>query len=249
MATRTIPFTIDKSDDTGLLTTGSPTATVQYGSGAAGSTTVTQRGNGWSVDVDDTQDALVIVTATGATTFGFTVLAGKVVSNADKTGYQLTAAYDAAKTAAPSGEAASALASYDPPTRAEATADKNAVIAALPATPTAAQNATAVRSELATELARIDATVSSRATAADVGGEDPGDTVVTHATLGTDNTALGTVAPEATITASVSGNPTWKRQTVAEADGQWSLRLPPGATYTLRATRTGYRDTTAEVTV
>lgn len=58
--------------------------------------------------------------------------------------------------------AAAALSAYDPPTRAEATADKNAVIAAMPVPPTSAANAGAVRSELGVELARLDANVSSR---------------------------------------------------------------------------------------
>lgn len=84
MATRTIPFTIDKSDGTGILTSGVVTATVQYGSNSESAITVTQRGSGWSVDVDDTQDALVIVTPpTGAAVFGFTVAAIPTATIAD----------------------------------------------------------------------------------------------------------------------------------------------------------------------
>jgi hypothetical protein len=68
--------------------------------------------------------------------------------------------------------ATAALAAYDPPTRAEATADKDAIIAALPtAAPDAATVATAVRSELTTELGLIDVAVSTRATNAGVWAE------------------------------------------------------------------------------
>lgn len=56
--------------------------------------------------------------------------------------------------------AAAALTSYDPPTKGELDAAEAAIIAAVPS---AAANATAVRSELSTELSRVDATVSSRA--------------------------------------------------------------------------------------
>jgi len=73
MATRDIPFGIDKSDGTGPLIGAAATATVQYGTGVAGAVTVTVSGNGYSLPVDDTQDALVFVTAAGATTFPFTV--------------------------------------------------------------------------------------------------------------------------------------------------------------------------------
>lgn len=70
---RTIPFTIDAADGSGIVTTGYPSATIQYGTGTASSTDVAKRGNGWSVEVDETRDALVIVSVEGAATFGFTV--------------------------------------------------------------------------------------------------------------------------------------------------------------------------------
>ncbi len=50
------------------------------------------------------------------------------------------------------------LAAYDAPTKAEL----DSAIASIPAAPSAAANASAVRSELATELARVDTTISSR---------------------------------------------------------------------------------------
>lgn len=56
--------------------------------------------------------------------------------------------------------AAAALVSYDPPTKGELDAAQAAIIAAVPS---AAGNATAVRSELSTELGRLDISVSSRA--------------------------------------------------------------------------------------
>lgn len=94
---RTIPFAILSGDYTSLVVSGAPTATVQYGSGVAASAAVTQRGSGWSVDVDETQDALVIVTLTGAAPCALTVLAARAAVIADKTGYALTPAYDHAK--------------------------------------------------------------------------------------------------------------------------------------------------------
>jgi hypothetical protein len=54
--------------------------------------------------------------------------------------------------------AAAALASYDPPTKAEL----DSAIASIPAAPSSSANASAVRSELATELSRIDTSISSR---------------------------------------------------------------------------------------
>ena len=74
----------------------------------------------------------------------------------------LTGAYDAAKTAA----SATALGNLATANQAEHDATQ-AAIAELPepvAPPTSAANATAVRTELATELARMDAAVSSRST-------------------------------------------------------------------------------------
>jgi hypothetical protein len=54
--------------------------------------------------------------------------------------------------------AAAALTSYDPPTKAEL----DSAIAGIPSAPSASTNATAVRTELATELARIDVATSTR---------------------------------------------------------------------------------------
>lgn len=53
---------------------------------------------------------------------------------------------------------AAAIAAYDPPTKAEL----DAGIAGIPAAPSASTNAAAVRTEIATELARIDVAVSTR---------------------------------------------------------------------------------------
>src|SRR5690606_26779725 len=70
----------------------------------------------------------------------------EIETNHDKTGYALTSDYDAAKTAAQAGDemaltsgalaavnaaADQALADYDPPTRAEATADKDEILGAV----------------------------------------------------------------------------------------------------------------------
>lgn len=84
------------------------------------------------------------------------------------TGTTLDAAIAALPTDADvQAAAAAALTAYDPQTRAEATTDKEAVIAALPsAAPLAADNADAVRTELATELAHLDADVSDAVSAA-----------------------------------------------------------------------------------
>jgi hypothetical protein len=65
MATRTIPFSVYNTDGTRYTEETPPTATVQYGSAAASSVTATKRGNAWSVDVDDTQDALIMWSGTG----------------------------------------------------------------------------------------------------------------------------------------------------------------------------------------
>lgn len=65
MATRTIPFAVYKTDGTRYTESTPPTTTVQYGTGAATSITATQRGNAWSVAIDDTQDALVLWSGVG----------------------------------------------------------------------------------------------------------------------------------------------------------------------------------------
>lgn len=115
-----------------------------------------------------------------------TLYAGRgVIPAAVGAAMTLTSPYDAAKTAAApganmvatnmvaaapdatavQGAAAAALTAYDPPTRAEATTDKEAVIAVLPAAaPLATANASAVRTNLTTELARIDENVSAAKT-------------------------------------------------------------------------------------
>lgn len=62
-------------------------------------------------------------------------------------------------TAQVQSAAAAAIAAYDPPTRSELTSDKNEIMGAIPS---ASSTASAVRSELNTELQRIDATISSR---------------------------------------------------------------------------------------
>jgi hypothetical protein len=56
--------------------------------------------------------------------------------------------------------AAAALTAYDPPTKAEL----DSAVAGIPTAPSAASNASAVRSELSVELGRMDAAISSRST-------------------------------------------------------------------------------------
>ena len=95
----------------------------------------------------------------------------------------LTGAYDAAKTAASATE----LANLATANQAEHDATQ-AAIAALPepvTPPTAAANATAVRTELATELARIDVATSTRSTltAAETAAAVMGATVESGATV------------------------------------------------------------------
>ena len=74
MGTRTIPFAVFATDGTLYTEATPPDVTVQYGAGSASAATVTQRGSGWSVDVDDTQDALLLISGTGIQDDALTVL-------------------------------------------------------------------------------------------------------------------------------------------------------------------------------
>lgn len=87
---------------------------------------------------------------------------------ADKTGYSLTAAYDAAKTAS-SGTAPTVTAirqemdaNSTKLSNLDVSVSSRLATSGYTAPPAAATNATAVRSELATELGRLDMSVSSR---------------------------------------------------------------------------------------
>lgn len=136
----------------------------------------------------------------------------------DKTGYSLTASYNAAKTAA---QAASlALVKSDTAAILLDTGMDGVVVAAGSKTgysltasydaaktgaPSAAANATAVRSELTTELGRIDATISSRLAAS--GYTAPDNASVTAIKAKTDNLPTDPAdqsAVEAAITAATS---------------------------------------------
>jgi hypothetical protein len=117
------------------------------------------------------------VSAGGATLAeieGSTVLAKESTVATRLAAASYTAPLDSTATQA---AAAAALTAYDAATGAQ--------VAAVPAAPTAAANATAVRSELATELAHMDADVSSRSTyaGADTSGTTTLLTRVTGAVL------------------------------------------------------------------
>lgn len=113
--------------------------------------------------------------------FGFNVTASSVT---DKTGYSLTSAYDAAKTAAQAGEAMTLTAAYDAAKSAASQTSVNTVDTVvdaikaqtdhLPASPASVGDiptAASIRQEMdanSTRLANLDASVSSRATASDI---------------------------------------------------------------------------------
>lgn len=138
---------------------------------------------------------------------------------------------------------------------------------------TALAIASAVRTNLSTELARIDAAISTRlaesgytepdnagiaaaATSAELvaakaeiiaaGGGDIGDGVtITQDTLDTDGEALGRVQPYGVVTVYRAGVAEY--QFDADADGDFSYALPAGSTWTLISRKAGYRDASAEV--
>lgn len=154
--------------------------------GAAGGS-VAEIANGWyewtpaSGDVDALGFLLVHATGAGAdpadarvqvvafNPYDAAALGLSRIDSAVSAAKTLTSAYDAAKTAAPTGEAAAALASYDPPTRAEATVDKDAVIAALPAAPNNAGIAAAAAAAASADARAAD--LQARVPAALVGGK------------------------------------------------------------------------------
>jgi hypothetical protein len=128
--------------------------------------------------------------------------------------------------------------------------------------PTAAENATATRTELATELARIDVATSTRLAAADYtaggGGSGNGDISVDHDYGTADayrvmNSVTGEPVDDALITAfagtATTGTPV--AQTRTGSDGRWiaPLMLDAG-TYTLVISKAGVIETaTATLTV
>ena len=125
-------------------------------------------------------------------------------------------------------EADTALSDYDPPTRTEATSDKAAVIAALPAAaPTVGQ----IRTELATELARIDVAVSTRAESVSSGSGAFAITVNVK-------DALGANLQGATVRMTEGVN-SYVATTDADGDAAFSLDT---ATYTYNITKDGYQD-------
>lgn len=159
------------------------------GSFAAAGGSVAELANGWyewtpgSGDIDTAGFLLVHATGTGADPadarvqvvafdpYDAAALGLSRIDAAVSAAKTLTSAYDAAKTAAQAGEAAAALASYDPPTRAEATADKDAVIAALPAAPDNAGIAVAAGAAASADARAAD--LQARTVAALVGGRVP----------------------------------------------------------------------------
>jgi hypothetical protein len=86
-----------------------------------------------------------------------TVLAKEATVNTRASSAQVTALNNIS-TVQVRAQVDAGLATYDAPTKAEL----DSAIASIPAAPSAAANASAVRSELATELARVDTTISSR---------------------------------------------------------------------------------------
>jgi len=137
----------------------------------------------------------------------------------------LTAAYDAAKSAA-----------------------SQTSVNAIPTTPllaedyTAPDNAGIAAAKAAAEAAQVAAAV----------GYIDGDTLITQASLDTDGAAIGRTTAGATVTAYLAadtGRATPKRQATADEDGDWSLYLTGGSTYTLVFAKSGYSEATAEVTV
>ena len=145
MATRTVPFATYATDGS-RNTTVTPTATVQYGSGSASAATVTQRGNAWSVDVDDTQDALVLWSGTGLASDHLICLRRDLP----------LAPTSADNATAVRAELATELG------RVDAAVSSRLAGSAYTAPPTAIANASAVRTELTTELGRIDVATSTR---------------------------------------------------------------------------------------
>lgn len=84
--------------------------------------------------------------------------------------------------------------------------------------------------------------------------DETSDTEVTHLSTGDDAEVIGITTPGATISAYIGQ--TFFRRSVAEPDGEWSIWLTPGATYTLQFSKDGYYDAedgdsviTREVTV
>jgi hypothetical protein len=109
----------------------------------------------------------------------------------------------------------------------------------------------AAKDDVLTPLAVVDGKVDAAAAAAAVGYID-GDTLITQATLDTGGAAIGRTTAGATVTAYLStdtSRATPKRQGVADEDGDWSLYLTGGSTYTLVFAKSGYSEATAEVTV
>lgn len=139
--------------------------------------------------VADVVTAVWAATTRTLSAFGFSVT---VATNNDKTGYALTSAYDPAKTAAQAGDAmtlttgertavaneveAQIIDETDSEKVLTAITDKIASVNPSLGSLTLAAIATQVRTELTTELTRIDAAISSRSTYA--GGDTSGVTTL-----------------------------------------------------------------------
>lgn len=162
-STALVFFMRDSTDHVTGKTGLSPTVLISKNGGtfATPAGSVAAMGNGFYYVVPNTADTntlgILALTATAAGADQAT-MAFAVVANLESDTYSRLAATPPDATAIQAA-AAAALTAYDPPTRTEATADKDAVIAALPgAAPTTGE----IRTELATELGRIDVAVSSR---------------------------------------------------------------------------------------
>lgn len=157
-----------------------------------------------------------------------------------------------------------ALADYDGPTHAEATADRDAILGAMPAEPDVSGLATEANAAINKD-AILDAILVGGATPEEIdvelsashgpglwGAASDSDIILTQATENTDGDAIGITTANATITAylrSDTNRATPKRRTTAETDGQWSLAVEPAAEYTLVFSADGYLEHVEQVDV
>jgi hypothetical protein len=128
--------------------------------------------------------------------------------------------------------AAAALTAYDPPTRTEATSDKETVIAAMPSVAALATeaNATANRNTVVAAIG---------------GGEVVSGTKFDETSEDTNGDVIGITTPGATIRAYAAADTTLAtafRRTTANANGTWRIYLEPDADYLLAFTKDGYYD-------
>lgn len=169
------------------------------------------------------------------------------VAVSDKTGFALTSAYDAAKTAnatAPDNasigliKAKTDSLTFTTPGKVDATA-------------TVDTTTLATSAQVAAIPSAVNTTLSSAHGAGAWGQTIAGDVEFTQASQDTSGDVIGRTTAGAYVTAYLSsdiGRDTPLRQDIAEPDGDWSIWLTPGSTYTLVFSKNGYEDATAEVT-